>query len=102
MARAFQERGAPAIRFNFRGVGASARQLRRGPGETEDALAVIELGAGARWPQAALWLGGLLLRRRGRGARRRAGAAGARCSPSPRASTKIDVRRRAARRCVPG
>jgi alpha/beta superfamily hydrolase len=57
LGRAFEERGAPAIRFNFRGVGASAGSYDEGRGETEDALSVIAWGR-ARWPQAALWLGG--------------------------------------------
>ena len=57
LARAFEERGAPTIRFNFRGVGESAGSYDEGRGETEDALAVIAFGR-ARWPQAALWLGG--------------------------------------------
>jgi alpha/beta superfamily hydrolase len=57
LARALEERGAPTIRFNFRGVGESAGSYDEGRGETEDALAVIAFGR-ARWPQAALWLGG--------------------------------------------
>jgi hypothetical protein len=57
VARAFEQHGAPAIRFNFRGVGTSAGSYDEGRGETEDALAVIAYGR-ARWPQAALWLGG--------------------------------------------
>lgn len=57
VARAFQELGAPTIRFNFRGVGASAGQYDDGRGETEDALAVIAEGR-RRWPGAALWLAG--------------------------------------------
>ena len=57
LARAFEERGAPAIRFNFRGVGKSAGSYADGRGETEDALSVIAFGR-ARWPGAALWLAG--------------------------------------------
>jgi alpha/beta superfamily hydrolase len=57
VARAFEQRGAPAIRFNFRGVGTSEGSHDEGRGELEDALAVIAYGR-ARWPQAALWLGG--------------------------------------------
>jgi alpha/beta superfamily hydrolase len=57
LARAFNQCGAPAIRFNFRGVGASAGSHDEGRGETEDALAVIGWGR-RRWPQSALWLGG--------------------------------------------
>jgi len=57
LARACEELGAPAIRFNFRGVGSSAGTYDEGIGETEDALAVIEFGR-ARWPAASLWLAG--------------------------------------------
>jgi uncharacterized protein len=57
LARACVQRGAPAIRFNFRGVGASAGRYDEGNGETQDALAVIAYGR-QRWPGAALWLGG--------------------------------------------
>lgn len=57
VARAFMQLGAPAVRFNFRGVGASAGHYDEGRGETEDTLAVIAYGR-RRWPQAALWLGG--------------------------------------------
>lgn len=57
LARAFNQLGAPAIRFNFRGVGTSAGTYDDGRGETQDALAVIAYGR-KRWPGAALWLGG--------------------------------------------
>lgn len=57
LARAFNQLGAPAIRFNFRGVGTSAGSYDDGRGETQDALAVIAHGR-RRWPGAALWLGG--------------------------------------------
>jgi alpha/beta superfamily hydrolase len=57
LARVFQQLGAPTIRFNFRGVGASAGSYDDGRGETADALAVIAHGR-RRWPQAALWLAG--------------------------------------------
>ena len=57
VARAFEQLGAPAIRFNFRGVGRSAGSYDEGRGETEDLRAVIAYGR-RRWPQAALWLGG--------------------------------------------
>jgi len=57
LARAFEQLRAPAIRFNFRGVGASGGSYDEGRGETEDTLAVIEYGR-RRWPNAALWLGG--------------------------------------------
>src|SRR4029077_18296177 len=42
VARALEQLGAPAIRFNFRGVGASAGSYDAGRGETADALAVID------------------------------------------------------------
>ena len=57
LARSFQELGAPTIRFNFRGVGASSGSFADGMGETEDALAVIAEGR-RRWPGAQVWLGG--------------------------------------------
>lgn len=57
LARAFVECGAPAIRFNFRGVGASAGRYDEGRGETDDALAVVDYGR-RRWPGAATWLAG--------------------------------------------
>jgi uncharacterized protein len=57
IARAFVQLGAPAIRFNFRGVGASEGGYDDGRGETEDALAVIAFGR-RRFPGCALWLGG--------------------------------------------
>ena len=57
LAKAFNDVGAPAVRFNYRGVGASAGSYDEGNGETQDALAVIDWAA-QRWPGAALWLGG--------------------------------------------
>ena len=57
LARAANGCGAPSVRFNFRGVGASAGGWDEGRGETEDALAVIEW-ARARWPGRGLWLAG--------------------------------------------
>jgi uncharacterized protein len=57
VARVFQQCAAPAIRFNYRGVGSSAGTYDEGRGESADTLAVIEYAA-QRWPQAALWLGG--------------------------------------------
>jgi alpha/beta superfamily hydrolase len=49
--------GAPTIRFNYRGVGASAGTFDDGRGETDDALAAVAAGR-QRWPGAALWLAG--------------------------------------------
>jgi len=41
-ARAFRERGAYSLRFNFRGVGASAGRFGQVTGEIDDLLAVIQ------------------------------------------------------------
>jgi alpha/beta superfamily hydrolase len=41
LAKAFFALGYAAVRFNFRGVGASAGAFDEGRGETEDALAVV-------------------------------------------------------------
>ena len=57
LARCAEERGMPSLRFNFRGVGASAGAFDEGRGETEDALAAVAT-ARQRWPDAALWLAG--------------------------------------------
>jgi alpha/beta superfamily hydrolase len=57
LAKAFNDVGAPAVRFNFRGVGASAGTYGDGNGETQDAVAVLDWAA-QRWPEAQLWLGG--------------------------------------------
>jgi uncharacterized protein len=57
IARAAIRLGAPAVRFNFRGVGASGGTWDEGAGETADALAVIEW-ARRRWPARPLWLAG--------------------------------------------
>ncbi len=57
LARALQEQGMPTLRFNYRGVGASAGAYDDGRGETEDALAVIAWGR-RRWPGAQLVLAG--------------------------------------------
>jgi len=47
----------PSLRFNYRGVGASAGSFDDGRGEIEDALAVVAFGR-QRWPDAQLWLAG--------------------------------------------
>ena len=57
LAKACNEAGAIAIRFNFRGVGASEGTYDEGDGETQDALSVLAW-ATQRWPGAQLWLGG--------------------------------------------
>jgi len=55
LARAFTQLGYTAVRFNFRGVGASAGAWAQGPGEIDDALAVV---AACRVPGQALVLAG--------------------------------------------
>lgn len=57
LARAAHELGAPSVRFNFRGVGASAGGFDAGRGETDDALAAVAF-ARQRWPGAVPWLAG--------------------------------------------
>jgi alpha/beta superfamily hydrolase len=53
LARALRDAGLPTLRFNFRGVGASAGAFDQGLGETEDADAVASWGA-QRWPGKTL------------------------------------------------
>lgn len=55
LARAFMQLGYRAVRFNFRGVGASEGEFDEGRGETDDALAVI---AAHRDPALPLVLAG--------------------------------------------
>ena len=55
MARAFVQLGWLAVRFNFRGIGASAGAWDEGRGEVDDALVVI---AALRDPALPLVLGG--------------------------------------------
>ena len=57
VARALRETGIPTLRFNFRGVGASAGAFDGGDGETNDADAVAAWGA-ARWPGRSLVIAG--------------------------------------------
>ncbi len=57
LARAFLQLGWRAVRFNFRGVGASAGQWDDGRGEVDDALAVIAAERAAQ-PGLPLVLGG--------------------------------------------
>ena len=57
LARAFANRGIPALRFNFRGVGGSAGAYDAGDGETDDALAMVA-EMHARYPGLPLWLAG--------------------------------------------
>jgi hypothetical protein len=57
LARGFSELGVASVRFNFRGVGASAGDFADGVGETEDALAVIAW-AREQHPNTPIWLAG--------------------------------------------
>lgn len=57
LARSAHALGAATIRFNYRGVGASAGEYDQGRGEIDDALAAVAAGR-QRWPGAALWLAG--------------------------------------------
>jgi alpha/beta superfamily hydrolase len=57
LAKSFNAAGMVAVRFNFRGVGASAGAYAEGNGETLDALAVIDW-AQARWPNARIAVAG--------------------------------------------
>lgn len=57
LARACNDMGAVAVRFNFRGVGASAGAHDDGAGETQDTLAMLEW-IEQRWPDAHIWLAG--------------------------------------------
>ena len=42
LAKSFNERGVPAVRFNFRGVGRSQGSFDNGAGELSDAAAVLD------------------------------------------------------------
>lgn len=57
LARTLSVMGVAALRFNFRGVGASSGNFAAGIGETEDLLAVIRQTQ-ALYPDRALWLAG--------------------------------------------
>jgi len=57
LARAMNDLGMPALRFNFRGVGASEGSYADGHGEVEDVYAVAGY-VRDRWPAASVWLAG--------------------------------------------
>ena len=57
LARAMNELGIIALRFNFRGVGGSDGVYADGEGEIEDVEAVADY-VRERWPGAELWLAG--------------------------------------------
>jgi uncharacterized protein len=57
LARAFVARSFLALRFNFRGVGASEGTFDDGPGELQDALAASR-AAQQRCPDGPLWFAG--------------------------------------------
>lgn len=57
ISRSMNELAVPAIRFNFRGVGASEGAYADGLGEVED-LQSVAGWARERFPQAELWLAG--------------------------------------------
>jgi uncharacterized protein len=57
LARAMNDLGLSALRFNFRGVGASEGDYAEGEGEVDDVIAVAEY-ARRRWPGCRIWLAG--------------------------------------------
>jgi len=57
LARTFNQLGVASLRFNYRGVGASAGSYDEGRGETDDAVSVVDW-AMAHKPGAKLWLAG--------------------------------------------
>lgn len=57
ISRTLNDLGVGTVRFNFRGVGASAGQYAGGAGEVDDLLAVMDW-VNASYPDHALWLAG--------------------------------------------
>ncbi len=57
LARAFTKSGLAALRFNFRGVGASSGDFDDGRGEVDDVLAALTF-ARERFPVKPVWLAG--------------------------------------------
>lgn len=57
-AKALARIGCAVLRFNFRGVGASAGSWDNGVGEQDDCRAALDFMSG-RYPDAPLWAGGM-------------------------------------------
>ncbi|VAW94869.1 Alpha/beta hydrolase [hydrothermal vent metagenome] len=57
VAKSCMELGMPAIRFNFRGVGASEGHFEHGLGEQQDCIAVAQW-ARQQYPNRPIWLAG--------------------------------------------
>jgi alpha/beta superfamily hydrolase len=57
LARAMNDLGLAALRFNFRGVGKSEGVYGHGEGEMRDLIAVADY-ARLRWPGVTIWLAG--------------------------------------------
>ena len=57
LAKALDELGLKAVRFNFRGVGKSRGRYDNGVGETEDLKSVLRWVKHS-WPQDEIWLAG--------------------------------------------
>jgi alpha/beta superfamily hydrolase len=57
-AKALARIGCAVLRFNFRGVSASAGQFDGGPGEMDDFRVALD-AAQARYPSSKLWAGGM-------------------------------------------
>lgn len=57
LARAMNDLGIAALRFNFRGTGVSQGVYADGEGEVDDVIAVVNY-VRQRWPDASVWLAG--------------------------------------------